>query len=266
MTIEIKNIEGLEYLKTIENNSINLILTDPPYIISKVRSGDIQHELFKQNENKFIKTNDEWEIYKLKNNITTDDNKDNYLKFGTKYGKRYGVKTDFGEWDRTFTIDMLEEIIIEYYKKLKVGGTLIMFFDIWKMSQLKDILEKHKFKQIRMIEWIKTNPRPLNSKGNYLSNAREIALTCCKIGNPTYNSSYDNGIYTFPSPSGKIRFHPTQKPLLLFEQLIIKHSNENDVVLDTFLGSGTTANACKKTNRHFKGCESNKEYFDKISN
>lgn len=52
-------------------------------------------------------------------------------------------------------------------------------------------------------------------------------------------SSYDNGIYiySFPLQGGKDRFHPTQKSLALFEELIKKHSNENDVVLDTFLGS-----------------------------
>ena len=64
--------------------------------------------------------------------------------------------------------------------------------------------------------------------------------------------------------SGKNRFHKTQKSLRLFEDLIKKHSNEGDTVLDTFLGGGTTAIACKNTNRHFKGCEINKEYYDKI--
>ena len=68
----------------------------------------------------------------------------------------------------------------------------------------------------------------------------------------------------FPLQGGKNRFHPTQKSLQLFEELIKKHSNENDTVLDTFLGGGTTL-ACKNTNRKFKGCELNKEYFDKFT-
>jgi DNA modification methylase len=50
----------------------------------------------------------------------------------------------------------------------------------------------------------------------------------------------------------------------LFEDIIKKHSNENDVILDTFLGSGTTAIAAKNTNRQFKGCEISKEYYDKL--
>ena len=150
-----------------------------------------------------------------------------------------------------------------YYKKLKKGGTVIIFFDLWKISYLKEMMEKHKFKQIRMIEWIKTNPQPLNSKTNYLTNCREIALLGVKIGKPTFNSKYDNGIYNFPLQGGKDRFHPTQKSIKLFEALIEKHSEEGDIVVDTFLGGGTTAIACKKTNRKFKGCEINKEYYDK---
>jgi site-specific DNA-methyltransferase (adenine-specific) len=129
---------------------------------------------------------------------------------------------------------------------------------------LKELLEKHKFKQIRFIEWIKTNPQPLNSKTNYLTNCREIALVGVKGGKPTFNSSYDKGIYEFPLQGGKNRFHPTQKSLLLFEELIKKHSNEGDIVMDTFLGGGTTAIAAKNTNRQFRGCEIAKTYYDKL--
>jgi site-specific DNA-methyltransferase (adenine-specific) len=161
-------------------------------------------------------------------------------------------------------MEILEQFICEYYTKLKKGGTLIMFFDLWKITDLKNLLEKYKFKQIRFIEWIKTNPQPRNSKVNYLTNCREIALIGVKEGNPTFNSSYDNGIYMHPLQGGKNRFHPTQKSLVLFEELIKKHSNENDTILDTFLGSGTTAIACKNTKRNFKGCEISKEYYDKI--
>jgi DNA modification methylase len=141
---------------------------------------------------------------------------------------------------------------------------MIIFFDIWKITPLKELMVKHKFKQIRFIEWIKTNPQPLNSSLNYLTNCREIALLGVKGGKPTFNSKYDNAIYQFPLQGGKHRFHPTQKSLLLFEELIKKHSEVDDIVLDTFLGSGTTARACRNTNRQFKGCEVSKEYYDKL--
>lgn len=265
--IDVKNMSGTEYLKTISDNSIDLILTDPPYIISK-NSGMNEHynnvKFNEENNITQVKTEEQWETYKTTNGITDDTQKNNFMNYGSIYGKKYCVKTDYGNWDSEFTMEMLEQFICEYYKKLKKGGTLIMFFDLWKITELKDLMEKYKFKQIRFIEWIKTNPQPRNSKVNYLTNCREIALIGVKGGNPTFNSSYDNGIYMFPLQGGKIRFHPTQKSLPLFEELIKKHSNENDIVMDTFLGSGTTAIACKNTKRHFRGCEISKEYYDKV--
>lgn len=265
--IDIQQEDGLQYLKHIKNNSVHLVLTDPPYIISRETGMDTHYKNVKKNEEnniKYVKTEQEWTTYKTDNSITDDKNKENYMKYGTIYGKKYCVKTDYGDWDSKFTMDVLDEFIGEYYKKLKQGGTIIIFFDLWKITLLKELMEKHNFKQIRFIEWIKTNPQPLNSKTNYLTNCREIALLGVKGGKPTFHSSYDKGIYEFPLQGGKNRFHPTQKSLLLFEELIKKHSNENDIVVDTFLGAGTTAIACKNTNRQFKGCEINKEYFDKV--
>jgi site-specific DNA-methyltransferase (adenine-specific) len=266
--IDVQNTDGLKYLQTIDNNSIDLILTDPPYIISK-DSGMNEHynnvKFNEENHIEYVKTEEEWETYKTENAIDSDLNKEKYMKYGSIYGKKYCVKTDYGAWDSDFTMESLDTFIGEYYKKLKKGGTLIMFFDLWKITNLKDIMEKHKFRQIRFLEWIKTNPQPRNSKVNYLTNCREIALLGVKDGGPTFNSSYDNAIYQFPLQGGKNRFHPTQKSLDLFEALINKHSNEGDIVLDTFLGSGTTALACRNTKRKFKGCEISKEYCDKIN-
>ena len=149
---------------------------------------------------------------------------------------------------------------IEY---LRPGGTCIIFFDLWKITNLKDILEGEKFKQIRLIEWIKTNPQPINSKVNYLTNCREIALLGIKKSKPTFNSKYDKGIYEYPLQGGKFRFHPTQKSLPLFEDLIKKHSNKGDLVLDCFAGSGTTAIAARNTERDFIGCEMDETYYIK---
>tara|TARA_Y100000816_G_C26094076_1_gene578623 strand:+ start:156 stop:977 length:822 start_codon:yes stop_codon:yes gene_type:complete len=269
--MDIQNSEGLTYLETVNNNSVDLILTDPPYITSSSSGMDNLHKQIKECESKgikFVKTEEEWnkvkDKYKTKKNMTMETMKTNYMKFGSIYGKKYSVQTDYGDWDSQFTMEILDKFIGEYYKKLRKGGTLIIFFDIWKITLLKDLLEKHKFKQIRFIEWIKTNPQPLNSKVNYLTNCREIALIGVKGGTPTFNSKYDNGSYQFPLQGGKNRFHPTQKSLALFETLIEKHSNENDIVLDTFLGGGTTAIACKNKKRLCKGCEVSKEYYDKF--
>ena len=266
--IDVQHTDGLTHLQTLANNSVNLVLTDPPYIISRDSGMNSHHAVVKQNEEQgieFVKTESEWDAYKTAHNIQNDDKKELYMKYGTIYGKKYCVQTDYGEWDKSFTMDKLEAFIQLYYKKLCKGGTLILFFDLWKIGELKTLLEKHKFKQIRMIEWIKTNPQPLNSNRNYLTNCREVALTAVKGGKPTFHSSYDTGIYQYPLQGGKRRCHPTQKSLSLFEELIQKHSNEGDLVVDTFLGSGTTALACKHTNRRFSGCEVSEEYFTKAT-
>ena len=245
----------------IENKSIDLILTDPPYIISR-DSGMDQFHKFVQNKEEFVKTEKDWLKYSQKTDINyTEEQKNNFLEYGTIYGDKYAVKTKFGSWDNEFTLDALDQYIKLFYEKLVDGGTCIIFFDMWKLSYLKEIMEKHKFKQIRFLEWIKTNPQPRNSKINYLTNCREIALLGIKKSNPTFNSQYDNAIYKYPFPGGKGRVHPTQKSLPLFVDLVKKHSNENDVVLDPFAGSGTTCVAAKKTNRQYIGIESDEKYY-----
>jgi len=283
--IEIFNKEGLELLKDISDCSIDLILTDPPYITSIPTGMDkwVGHIAKQDSEDSSdIKTEEDWNKYKTdeqwqswfdqgdvpesKREKKLEELKKNYLKYGSIYGKKYAVQTDYGSWDSEFTLEKLELFINHFYRVLRDGGTCIVFFDLWKLSYLKEQLESAKFKQLRFIEWIKTNPQPVNSNLNYLTNCREIALLGIKKSKPTFNSKYDNGIYRYPIYGGKDRFHPTQKSLLLFEELVKKHSNEGDVVLDCFLGSGTTALAAHNTGRKFIGCELDEEYYKKMLN
>jgi len=263
--IDLQNMEGLEFLQSIKDNSIDLVLTDPPYITSR-KTGMDSHAKLVNNVDKTgknSKTEEDWKKYKLGHSIKSDKKKNNYIKYGTIYGKKYAVKTDYGDWDKNFTIEVLEDFIKQYYIKLRDGGSIIIWFDLWKITPLKELLEKYGFKSIRFIEWVKTNPQPLNSSHSYLTNCREIALFAVKKAKPTFNSKYDNAIYKYPLQGGKNRFHPTQKSLKLFIDLINKHSNEGDTILDTFSGAGTTAMACKLTKRKFFGCELEKEYYDK---
>ena len=261
-----ENREGLDFLhNVVKDNSVDLILTDPPYVISHNTGLNDQYVSVRSKGDQNMKTEEDWEKYKETNQKKfSEKQKENFLKYGTIYGKKYAVSTDYGDWDHTFTMDTLDAFVRAFYKKLRKGGTLILWFDLWKLSHLKDIMESAGFKQIRMIEWIKTNPQPLNASVNYLTNCREIALTGVKDGKPTFNGRMERGIYEYPMASGKLKFHPTQKNLQLFEELIRKHSNENDLVMDTFLGGGTTAYAAFNTGRRFTGCEANKEYFERL--
>jgi len=266
-TLTIKNQEGLEFLKSLESNSVDLVLTDPPYIISHETGMDkwMDHVDEVDDVGNDIKTEADWEQYLTdnENKKLQSSSKQNYLKYGSIYGKKYAVRTDYGEWDSGFTLEGMNQFIKEFYRVLKPGGTCIVFFDIWKITPLKEQLEASKFKQLRFIEWIKTNPQPLNSSVNYLTNCREIALLGVKKSKPTFNSKYNKAVYEYPIQGGKERWHPTQKSLPLFEELIEVHSNEGDVVLDPFLGAGTTAVAAKQTGRNFIGCELDEETYKK---
>ena len=218
------NQSCFELLASLENKTIDLVLIDPPYDISRPTNFQSGEETGKDTD-------------------------------------RFRISMDFGEWDKNFT--GLEIAIRECFRVLKNGGTMICFYDLWKIETLKSYLEAAGFVQIRFIEWIKTNPVPINSKINYLTNSREVAVLGVKKSKPTFHSEYDNGIYRYPICQDKDRFHPTQKPLALIADLINKHSNEGEIVLDCFAGSCTTGVAAVLNNRQFIGCELDTEYYKK---
>ena len=279
MNIDIKHKEGIKFLEEVEDGSVDLVLTDPPYITSRKTGMDKWVDFVKKvkDSGENLKTEEEWEEwYKntslvFSNKKKLEKAKENFLKYGSVYGEKYAVRTSYGKWDEDFTLEKMQNFVTHFYRTLRKGGTAIIFFDIWKITPLKEMMEEAGFKQIRFLEWIKTNPQPLNSSRNYLTNCREVALLGVKHGSPTFNSKYDNAVYyedelyKFPIQGGskKERFHPTQKSLPLFQALIEKHSNEGDLVLDSFSGSGTTAIASLKTKRSFVGCELDKDFYDK---
>ena len=150
-SLHVENSDGLTFTKSLPKKSVHLVLTDPPYIISQKSGMQTLFDSVKTGTP--LKTEMEWIAYKSKNDLPNDDKKDNFLKYGSMYGKKYAVQTDYGEWDKSFTIAQLEELVKEYYRVLVNGGTCIFFFDLWKISVLHDIMTKVGFKQMRMIEW-----------------------------------------------------------------------------------------------------------------
>ena len=116
------------------------------------------------------------------------------------------------------------------------------------------------------IIWEKTNPMPRNRDRRYISNI-EIASWFVKPGEKwTFNrqsDKYDGSVIRYPSESGGgfKRYHPCQKSQSVLTELILRHSNAGDVILDPFMGSGSTGVACVRTGRYFIGIEREKEYF-----
>ncbi len=183
----------------------------------------------------------------------------------TKGVERFRVSKDFGAWDNKTGEEhtlLMESVVEECFRVLREGGTFVCFYDLWKITSLASILENGGFRMLRFIEWIKTNPVPLNSKVSYLTGAREIAIVAAKGSKPRFNSSYHNGVFSMPiHRDGGRRIHPTQKPLALMAELVEIHSNKGDVVLDPFAGSATTLVAASNTGRTAMGCEISKEYY-----
>ena len=217
----LRTIDFKILLKSVKPETADLILTDPPYSISK---------------------------------------KTGFKKLGKNSIDRFAISMDFGKWDKKEI--NLKAFADLSFKALRTGGTIICFYDLWKITKVQDAFIQAGFGMIRLIIWEKTNPVPINSHSIYLSNSREVAVLGVKGGKPTFNSKYDNGVYDFPIHREK-RIHPTQKPLKLMEALIKKHSDPKDLVIDPFLGSGSTALASFKLKRRFIGGDKDRSYIGK---
>jgi len=224
--VKLINGDVFKEIQKIPSESVHFICTDPPYFISR-------------------KTN---------------------FKAGGGDQKKYGsISMEFGDWD--IDQDSLDwhMLLTEFKRILVKGGTMVIFYDIFKMSDIGNVAEELKLKQPRIGFWEKTNTVPINAKINYLSNSREYFISYTKGSKKTFNSYYDKASYKAPIVSGARRFHPCQKPVSVLEQIILTHTNEGDVVLDCFMGSGSTGEACLNTNREFIGIEIDSGYFEKTS-
>ena len=203
-----------ELIKNIPNNSIDLIVTDPPY--------ELETEGSKENS-----------ISK------TFANCNNQIK-----GISEGINLD---------------ILKEYMRIMKKPNIYIWCNKKQILEYLKFFVEKHKC-SFEIMTWCKTNPTPLCG-GNYLID-KEFCLYFRK--GIKLNTKFETAFTYWISQKNKSDkddfCHPTIKPLNIIKMLVENSSNENDLVLDTFAGSGTTCVACKETGRRFIGMEIDKEY------
>lgn len=189
-------------------------------------------------------------------NISQDNN------FSTMKNPRKGV--DFGEWDKDFD---LYNWISDYSNLLDKNGSMIIFCSYRFISHIIDKLESSGLVVKDVIIWKKSNPMPRNIDRRYVQDT-EFAVWAVKknakwIFNKPTDKSYLRSCYETPTVSGKEKTnHPTQKSLKLMENIIKVHTNENDIILDPFMGSGSTGVASIKNNRKFVGIELDKEYFN----
>lgn len=171
---------------------------------------------------------------------------------------------DYGSWDYNFDIyEWLEDID----KVLKKGGSIIIFNDWKNLAYISDFLVTKGFIIKDLIRWEKKNPMPRNVSRRYVSDC-EYALWAVKSGAKwTFNKPKEEAYLRPLIKSGVImgknkRLHPTQKSIEVMTNLVARHTNENDLIYDPFMGSGTTGVACKNLNRRFVGVEIDENYFE----
>lgn len=188
-------------------------------------------------------------------NISQDNN------FNTLRNPRKGV--DFGKWDKGFD---LYSWIEDYSEILDKNGSMIIFCSYRFISHIIDKLESCGMVVKDTLIWKKSNPMPRNIERRYVQDT-EFAVWAVKKNakwtfNKPVNSSYLRSCFETSTVSGKEKTgHPTQKSLKLMDAIIKIHTNENDVILDPFMGSGSTGVACIKNKRKFIGIELEKEFF-----
>ena len=198
------------------------------------------------------------------NHIITDPpyNISHENNFNTLKCPRQGV--DFGEWDKNFD---LFSWIPKYEKILDKNGSIIIFCSYRYISFIIKTMEESNLEVKDILVWKKTNPMPRNIERRYVQDM-EFAIWGVKKGskwvfNKDKNKPYMRSLFETSIVSGNERTkHPTQKSLQLMKNIIKIHTNEKDIILDPFMGSGTTGLACLELNRIFIGVELDKEYFN----
>lgn len=234
----------IELLKQVPNNSIDLIFADPPYNMQ------LKSELYRPNNTKVDAVDDDWDKFK-----------------------------NFKEYD-DFCISWLREC----RRILKDTGTIWVIGSYHNIFRVGNIMQNIGFWILNDVTWAKTNPMP-NFMGTRFTNATETLLWCSKSEKSKYNFNYNlmkkyNGgkqmtsVWQIPICIGNERIkgkdgkkvHSTQKPEELLKRVILSSTNQNDLVLDPFFGTGTTGAVAKKLNRNFIGFEKEEKYIEVAQN
>lgn len=229
----IYNMDCMEGMKFIKNKSVDFIICDPPYGITGHKWDTILsfEELWKQ-YNRIIKDNGIIAIFSVE----------------------------------TFTSKLIMSNIKNFkYKWIwnKKRGSEFFNVKLRPMRNYEEICIFYKNKGTYNPQFWYSNPYKVKEKKR--KNPLQ-GLTGDKIRNYCPTTISEDGkrypLLIIEFSKDKEKLHPTQKPIALFEYLIRTYTNENDVVLDNCMGSGTTAVACINTHRNFIGFEFDRKYFE----
>ena len=218
----------LEEMKKIKDKSIDMILCDLPYGTTKCKWDVI------------IPFDKLWEQY---NRIIKDNGA--IVLFGSE---PFSSKLRLSNLDN-YKYDWI-------WDKVKPNGHLVAKYRPMQRTENISVFGKGKL-----------NYYPLMIDRDKPKKSKEYSRTEIMggVSNNTekiINKKYPQNILVYSNASQKNKLHPTQKPVELLEYLIRTYTNENDLVLDNCMGSGSTGVACKNLNRNFIGIELDEKYFN----
>ena len=231
----------------IEKNSIDLIYADPPYNLS----GKSLTLINNITGGPFYKMNEDWDTW----------NYEDYLIFTKEWiTKSWEILKDFGSLYVSCTYHNISEII---FAAKKIGLKLKNIITWHKKNAMPNITKRTFTHSTEYVCWF---VKGKNWKFNY-KDLKEVNPHKTKNGKPKQLRDFIDFI-ELPIVQGKERIrnkdgraiHPTQKPEKLLEIIIIASSDEQDIVLDPFFGTGTTGVVASKLKRNWIGIEINKAY------
>lgn len=242
------NNDCMVAIKNIPDKSIDLVVTDCPYHIiggenstnkykTKQPSGIFNRNYYKKNNQKY----QEGTKHAILGGILNDNEYATYARQG-KLFKHNEIK--FSEW------------LPEIYRVLKDNTHCYIYISARNLKELQVECEKVGFKFQQLIVWKKNNVTPNKF---YLNNYELILMLRKGKAKFIKNMGTKNLIEI---NNVRNRTHPTEKPIELNEILIENSSNENELILDPFMGTGSCGVACKYLNRKFIGIEIDEKYYE----
>lgn len=253
--MKLYNEDCLEILKELEDESVDLVITDCPYHIC---SGGCSNEAV--TVGRYTQTGG---VLRKLQTPKVDENGNQYYTEGSKHISLFGILNDatstYTKQGKLFKHNDIEfsEWLPNIYRVLKNGSHCYIMINPRNLKDLQQAAEDAGFIFQNLLIWDKGNATP----NKYYMNAYEIILMLRKGKAKNINEMGTTNILRVPNIIGNKK-HPTEKPIELMEILVKNSSLENEVVLDPFMGAGSTGVACKYNNRDFIGIEIDEKYFN----
>ena len=249
---KIYNGDCLEVMKDIPDKSVDMILCDLPYGTTYAKFDKVLKNNKKIGQYNLINLENLWGEYKR---VIKDDGA--IVLFGAQPFTTVLISSNF-EWYKYSWIwekNKAANHVAIKYQPLKIHEDILIFSNAG-VNTGASVPIKYNPQGVVWKEEIKSRKSSIKKEGTFRYNSLKSGEYTVK------GKNYPKSILSFNVPSGKERFHPTQKPVDLLEYLIKTYTNEGEIVLDNCMGSGSTGVGCINTNRRFIGIELDEGYYN----